>query len=251
MSNPQVPVYGPLGSFGAFPTLGATTITLADANHTLAQPTETCYQWVVVNGTQTAARNVVATLAPGFTYLVVNMTTGGFDILFGGSTGTTVPIAPGLSNATWVTTDGTNYVAAGMPNPFNVAASAGAVNSADTAPVNWSVLKLTTTGTTPGSFASIAIPASSTCKIVLSVVGQDTIGDWYSFDVFLTTNRISSAAPTINPAIPTAQNATYGGNGSACVASVAVSGDGIVVTVTGLTGQTMDWSCIPQVQVVT
>jgi hypothetical protein len=114
MSNPQVRIFGQLGSSGLFPTLGSTTVTLADANHTLTVPSETCYQSLIVDGTQTAVRNIVAPLVAGFTFLVLNSTSGGFAINFGGSSGDTVAVPP--NEPTWVTTDGTNYFEGGSPS---------------------------------------------------------------------------------------------------------------------------------------
>src|SRR5271154_4078839 len=125
MSNPQVPISGSIGSAGPFPTLGATTITLADANHTLVDPSETCYQYILVNGPQTAPRQVIGPLVAGFTYLVINETTGGFDIVFGGVTGTTVSIAPGSS--AWCSTDGTNWAQTGGGGSSPVPGNAGYV----------------------------------------------------------------------------------------------------------------------------
>jgi hypothetical protein len=108
MSNPQVPVSGSVGAAGPFPTLGATVITLLDADHVLLDPSETCYQYILVKGTLTAIRTITApNNAPGFTYIVINETTGGFSINFGGSSGDGVTIQNGAG--VLVTTDGTNY----------------------------------------------------------------------------------------------------------------------------------------------
>ena len=109
MSNPQVPVSGSVGAAGPFPTLGATVITLLDADHVLLDPSETCYQYILVKGTLTAIRTITApNNAPGFTYIVINETTGGFSINFGGSSGDGVTIQNGAG--VLVTTDGTNLI---------------------------------------------------------------------------------------------------------------------------------------------
>jgi hypothetical protein len=117
MSNPQVPVSGSIGAAGPFPTLGATTITLADANHVLADPSETCYQYLFIGGAQTAERAITAPLVKGFTYLVVNETTGGFAVNIGGASGDTVSVpVSATGEGTWVSCDGTNYASdAGGP----------------------------------------------------------------------------------------------------------------------------------------
>jgi hypothetical protein len=106
MSNPQVPISGSIGSAGPFPTLGATSIALTGISHTLADPSETCYQYIILTGT---AAPVVAPLVKGFTYLVVNETAG--TVSFGGATGGTVAIPAG--SAAWCSTDGTNWTQAG------------------------------------------------------------------------------------------------------------------------------------------
>ena len=110
MSNPQVPISGSVGSAGPFPTLGSTPVVLPDADHVLIDPSETCYQQIIVTGALTADRNLVCPLVAGFTYLVVNNTTGGHNVLVGGVSGAKVVVPPTvISSGTWVTTDGTNY----------------------------------------------------------------------------------------------------------------------------------------------
>ena len=114
MSNPQIPLSGSVGSAGPFPTLGATTVTLADANHTLTDPSETCYQYILIGGTQTVSRQVIAPLISGLTYLVINETSGGLAVNFGGASGATVSVPQSVNGSgTWVSCDGTNYGSAG------------------------------------------------------------------------------------------------------------------------------------------
>jgi hypothetical protein len=108
MPQPEVPTYGPIGGSGRFPTLGNTLVSLTDADHTLLVPSETCYQSVLIEGALTAVRQVVAPLVAGYTFIVINQTTGGFDILFGGSSGAHVTLPPDVP--TWVTCDGTDYI---------------------------------------------------------------------------------------------------------------------------------------------
>src|ERR1700734_1145334 len=116
MSNPQVPISGSIGAAGPFPTLGVTLVTLADADHTLAIPSETCYQYIKVTGTLTAARNLVGPLNGGFTFFVYNDTVGGFDVNVGGSSGAKVPVPPG-SVVCCIATDGVNYLQSGEQGP--------------------------------------------------------------------------------------------------------------------------------------
>jgi hypothetical protein len=118
MANPQIPVSGYIGATGPFPTLGETTITLVDADYVLEAPEETCYQIIAVEGVQTAARAVIAPLVRGLTYLVLNHTTGGFNVDFGGPLGVRVSIPP--DGVSWVTSDGAGYLAANINAPLYV-----------------------------------------------------------------------------------------------------------------------------------
>ena len=61
---------------------------------------------LIATGTNTASRKIVAPLQEKV-YLVVNNTTGGYDITVGGSTGSTATIPNGTSG--WVFCNGTNF----------------------------------------------------------------------------------------------------------------------------------------------
>jgi hypothetical protein len=186
MSNPQVPIFGQLGSSGLFPTLGSTTVTLADANHTLTVPSETCYQSLIVDGTQTAVRNIVAPLVAGFTFLVLNSTSGGFAINFGGSSGDTVAVPP--NEPTWVTTDGTNYFEGGSPSASPLSRTP--------------VVDAGTTAATPnGSFDA----PLATIGAALATFGQPTsANDADAASTVLITSATNGY--TENPAIPAYRN---------------------------------------------
>jgi hypothetical protein len=89
---------------------GLITITMVDANYTLSNfngvVDEARNQVLVVSGTNTAARNVIAPLTEK-TYIVKNSTTGGFSIQIIGASGLGVTIPNGIT--TLVYCDGTNF----------------------------------------------------------------------------------------------------------------------------------------------
>ena len=130
MSGPQVPIFGQLGGSGAFPALGSNTIAASGAHHTLIVPDETCYQSITVTGALSGDYPVFAPLVAGYTFIVTNNTTGGFNVVFGGTSGTVVHCPPGVP--TWVTcSDGFNYGSApggptGATGPGGTAANTGA-----------------------------------------------------------------------------------------------------------------------------
>ena len=89
---------------------GVITITMVDANYTMSNfngvVDEARNQVLVVAGTNTAARNLIAPLVEK-TYLVKNSTTGGQSIQIIGSSGLGVTIPNGIT--TYVYCDGTNF----------------------------------------------------------------------------------------------------------------------------------------------
>lgn len=108
---------------------GVQAITMANADYTLSvlngASDEARNMVLVVGGTNSAIRKIVAPLAPKV-YLVVNNTSGGYAITIGGSTGTTVTVANGI--ATIVYCDGTNFYQGfnGTSSNFTAAAFYGA-----------------------------------------------------------------------------------------------------------------------------
>ena len=89
---------------------GVVTITMVDANYTMSNfngvVDEARNQVLVVTGTNTATRNLIAPLVEK-TYLVKNSTTGGQSIQIIGSSGLGVTIPNGIT--TYVYCDGTNF----------------------------------------------------------------------------------------------------------------------------------------------
>ena len=103
---------------------GVASITMSNASYTLSVLNGTSDEArcavLVVGGTNSAIRQVIAPLVPK-TYLVVNNTAGGYAITVGGSSGTLATVPNGT--ATMVYCDGTNFAAGmtGAAGNFSVA----------------------------------------------------------------------------------------------------------------------------------
>lgn len=89
---------------------GVITITMVDANYTLSSlngvADEARNAVIVVTGTNSAQRNVIAPLVEK-TYIIKNDTTGGFPVQIIGASGTGVAIANGQTTSVFC--DGTNF----------------------------------------------------------------------------------------------------------------------------------------------
>lgn len=112
---------------------GSVTVNMADANRTLSALTfaidEARAAVIIVTGTNTAIRDVIAPLVPKV-YIIKNSTSGGFDINIRASSGAAVTIYNGTASIVYC--DGTNFYSA---NPgvstFNSRAGAVTLTSAD------------------------------------------------------------------------------------------------------------------------
>ena len=91
---------------GQSPRFGQVTLSLVDADHNLSASEEACFL-IIVTGTWTGDHSVFAPLNAKACYHVVNATTGGHNVLFGGSSGSKVTIAAGSAKV--CQSDGTNY----------------------------------------------------------------------------------------------------------------------------------------------
>jgi hypothetical protein len=204
MSNPQVPIYGSLGTSSLAPTLGSTPIALTDADHTLAIPNETCYLQVIVTGSLTANRNVLAPLVAGFSYIVINNTAGGFAINFGGVTGAKVSIPAGQSAV--VSCDGTNYLNLSVPGSSRTQVALTHASAAYTALASDLLIEVDTSGGAlagPVNLANMAVLQevvlkytawSSTIQAFQVSAGAIPIEDRSQSGVFVTTPVLGPAA---------------------------------------------------------
>jgi len=96
---------------------GVQTITMINANYTLTNLNGTADEArnavLVIQGTNSAVRQVICPLVPK-TYIVVNETSGGYDITVGGSSGSLVTIQNGVTQIVYC--DGTNFYDVVNPN---------------------------------------------------------------------------------------------------------------------------------------
>lgn len=96
---------------------GVQAITMINANYTLTDLNGTADEArnavLVIQGTNSAVRQVICPLVPK-TYIVVNETSGGYDITVGGSSGSLVTIQNGVTQIVYC--DGTNFYDVVNPN---------------------------------------------------------------------------------------------------------------------------------------
>jgi len=96
---------------------GVQAITMINANYTLTNLNGTADEArnavLVIQGTNSAVRQVICPLVPK-TYIVVNETSGGYDITVGGSSGSLVTIQNGVTQIVYC--DGTNFYDVVNPN---------------------------------------------------------------------------------------------------------------------------------------
>lgn len=148
---------------------GVVTITMADANYTMTNfngvSDEARNQVIVLTGTNTAQRNLIAPLVEK-TYIIRNGTTGGFAVQVIGSSGTGVVIPNGIT--TTVYCDGTNFYSAlsGTVSNFTVNGTLGVTGTTTLTGATTLSSALTYGGTTlansvtgTGSMALSASPA--------------------------------------------------------------------------------------------
>ncbi|HQT82505.1 MAG TPA: hypothetical protein PLQ34_10115, partial [Ferrovaceae bacterium] len=98
---------------------GVQTITLLDADHTLTNlngaADEARNAVLVINGTTSAIRNIIAPTGQNKTYVITNATTGGFGVTIKTASGAGITVPFGATQIVY--TDGTNfYLAASQTN---------------------------------------------------------------------------------------------------------------------------------------
>ena len=115
---------------------GVQTITMSNSDYTLSNlngvSDEARNMALVVTGTNSAIRKVVAPLNQPKFYIVSNQTTGGYAITIGASSGTYITIPNGVTAQVY--TDGTNFYSAqtGSAGDFNVNGNLTATGISDT-----------------------------------------------------------------------------------------------------------------------
>lgn len=135
---------------------GVVTITMVDANYTMTNfngvSDEARNQVIVLTGTNTAQRNLIAPLVEK-TYTIKNSTSGGFAVQIIGSSGTGVVIPNGVT--TTVYCDGTNFFTAlsGTVGNFTVNGTLGTTGA-----LTYGGVTLSNSVTGTGSMALSASP---------------------------------------------------------------------------------------------
>jgi hypothetical protein len=154
---------------------GVVTINMLDTNYTMSNfngvSDEARNQVIVLTGTNTAQRNLIAPLVEK-TYVVKNTTTGGFAVQIIGSSGTGVVIPNGVTTSVYC--DGTNFFSnlTGAVGNFTVAGNLGVTGttaltgalSASTATFSGAISSVSPTFTgTP--LSTTAAPGTNTTQI--------------------------------------------------------------------------------------
>lgn len=153
---------------------GVISITMLDANYTMTNfngvSDEARNQVIVLTGTNTAQRNLIAPLVEK-TYTIKNTTTGGFAVQIIGSSGTGVVIPNGVT--TTVYCDGINFFAAlnGVSGDFTIPGNLTVTGSSTIAPIG-SIL-MWSTGSAPTGYllCNGAAVSRSTYAALFGVVG--------------------------------------------------------------------------------
>jgi hypothetical protein len=144
---------------------GVITITMVDANYTLTNfngvTDESRNQVIVLTGTNTAQRNLIAPLVEK-TYSVKNTTTGGFAVQIIGASGTGVIIPSGQTISVYC--DGTNFL------PLNTGAAGNFLVSGNLAVTGTTTL----TGALNGSTAALSGAISGTTITGTNFIGPGT-----------------------------------------------------------------------------
>ena len=175
------------------------------------------------------------------------------NVNFAGATasddGTTLTITPS-GIPTTLGPDGTSNANITSPKTtWGTAATSQIVSLIPLAPVATAGATLTTVLTFP-------IPADTVVDFSITIVGKrtggvsGTAGDSYRADFPVCYQRIASAAPSLVGAAAVETGKKSNGGGSAYVGSVAISGNNLLVQVTGVATTNIDWTAVVQGQQV-
>lgn len=153
---------------------GVQAITMLNANYTLSDlngvSDEARNAVLVVSGTNSGVRQIVAPLVPK-TYIVANNTTGGYAITIGGASGSIVSIPNGIVSQVYC--DGTNFYSAvtGSAGNFTVNGTLTSTGIAD-------VGDLTVSGNATFSGNTIAVtqaPTDNSTKVATTAFVQTKV----------------------------------------------------------------------------
>lgn len=222
---------------------GATTVNGITGGAVVMTPNQLGAPLLILTGTLTSNAQVVLGLTAGATFTVQNLTTGAFTLTVGGSTGSTVTIAQGASNAQTVYSDGTNW----YTSQFNGAGVYLPIAGTAVAANKWATARtITYTG---GVTGSLTLDGSANVTCTLTIAGNaPTASKWASPITFALTGPVTGSAlvdgsGAVNLATSFAANPSFSGTVTASsnfVLSNASSG-----LVTGTTqGLQIVWNTI-------
>jgi hypothetical protein len=187
---------------------GVVSITMIDANYTMTNfngvSDEARNQVIVLTGTNTAQRNLIAPLVEK-TYIIRNSTTGGFAVQIIGSSGTGVVIPNGVT--TTVYCDGTNFFSAlsGSVGNFTVNGNLGVTGTTAltgatslSAALTYGGVTLANSVTGTGSMALAVSPAfTGTPTAPTAASGTNTTQ--VATTAFVTAAQVAGAGAITNP----------------------------------------------------
>jgi len=171
---------------------GVQSITMSNADYTLSNYNGTSDEArnavLVVGGTNSAIRKIIAPQGQNKLYTIVNNTSGGYAITIGAPTGTLATIPSGV--VLTVYTDGSNFYSAmtGTAGSFNVNGTLTATSITDTGPLTATTIGGTTitastqftgpgTGLT-GTAASFTAGTATTATTATSAAAITNSGGW-------------------------------------------------------------------------
>lgn len=196
-----------LGSLIEAAITGVQPITMLDANYTLTAynglPDEARNAVLVATGTNTAIRAIIAP-AVEKTYIVVNNTTGGFDIQIKTASGTAVNVSNGTTRIVYC--DGTDFYTAASQTAVSAGTGISVSTVGDTATVTNAGVVTAVAGTGVGVSAATG-NVTFTNTGVTSLTGATGV-----------TASASTGAVTVSP------TSGYNGYGVRTVSSSAPSG---------------------------
>jgi microcystin-dependent protein len=164
---------------------GVQTITMLNADYTLSNlngfSDEARNMVLVVNGTNSAIRKIVAPLNQSKMYVISNQTTGGYAITVGASTGAYITIPNGVTAQVY--TDGTNFYSAqtGSAGDFNINGNLTATGISDTGSLSAASLSISGAATFSTS-PTVPTPTAgdNTTKVPTTAFVQTAIGSLVS-----------------------------------------------------------------------
>jgi len=224
---------------------GVQTITMSNADYTLTNLNgvldEARNMVLVIQGTNSAIRQVIAPLNQPKMYVIFNQTTGGYAITIGASSGSVVSIPNGTTAQVY--TDGTNFFSAqtGSAGDFKVNGNFTVTgNQTDTGNLtvggNFTANNAATFAVSPT--APTPTTGDNTTKLATTAFVQNSIGGPYGTMSTQNANAVAITGGTINGVTGTASGLTVGTatNATNVTGTVAIANGGTGLTSASTSG---------------